>query len=189
MDFPVPLLVGLIREPPVGNYFDPSEPSLAATIASLNGQKLVYEPTTRVKYSNAGIAMVGYVLERVTGTPFTEYVRSKVLDAFAMTHSDFEPSARVRGALAKGEMWTYDGRRFEAPTFQLGIAPAGSLYSTVLDLGGFMSALFRGGGGVLGTETLESMYAPQFRDVDETASYGSLWIRFWRQSWKSSSVS
>jgi len=163
---------GLIREPPVGNYFDPSEPSLAATIASLNGQKLVYEPTTRVKYSNAGIAMVGYVLERVTGTPFTEYVRSEVLDAFAMMHSDFEPSARVRGALAKGEMWAYDGRRFEAPTFQLGMAPAGSLYSTVLDLGGFMSALFRGGGGVLETETLESMYAPQFRDVDENASYG-----------------
>lgn len=163
---------GLIREPPVGNYFDPSEPSLAATIASLNGQKLVYEPTTRVKYSNAGIAMVGYVLERVTGTPFAEYVRSEVLHAFAMTHSDFEPSARVRGALAKGEMWTYDGRRFEAPTFQLGIAPAGSLYSTVLDLGGFMSALFRGGGGVLEKETLESMYAPQFLDVDENATYG-----------------
>ncbi len=28
---------GLVREPPVGNYFEPGEPSLAATVASLNG--------------------------------------------------------------------------------------------------------------------------------------------------------
>ena len=40
-------------------------------------------------------------------------------------------------------MWTYHGTRFDAPTFQLGMAPAGSMYSTVTDLGRFMSALFR----------------------------------------------
>ena len=35
---------GLVREPPVGNYFDPDEPSLAETVASLNGTALVYKP-------------------------------------------------------------------------------------------------------------------------------------------------
>jgi CubicO group peptidase (beta-lactamase class C family)/D-alanyl-D-alanine dipeptidase len=163
---------GLIREPPVGNYFDPSEPSLESTIESLRGQPLVYSPTSRVKYSNAGIAVVGYALERATGTPFVEAVRSRVLAPLGMTHSDFERSDRVRDDLAKGYMWTYDGRVFEAPTFELGMAPAGSLYSSVSDLAIFLQALFRGGGGVLEPETLQAMYEPAFQSVDPNARYG-----------------
>ena len=31
--------------------------------------------------------------------------------------------------LAKAEIWTYDGRFFPAPSFQIGIFPAGSLYT------------------------------------------------------------
>src|SRR5262249_29434763 len=44
---------GLIREPPVGNYFDPSGPTLAETIASLNRTSLVLAPGSKTKYSNA----------------------------------------------------------------------------------------------------------------------------------------
>ncbi|MEO1981237.1 MAG: serine hydrolase domain-containing protein, partial [Fuerstiella sp.] len=55
---------GLVRESPVGNYFDPTEPGLAATVASLNNTALVYKPNTRTKYSNAAIAVVGAVLEK-----------------------------------------------------------------------------------------------------------------------------
>ena len=49
---------GLVREPPVGHYFDPLEPSLADTVKSLNQTTLVYPPDTRTKYSNAAIAVV-----------------------------------------------------------------------------------------------------------------------------------
>ena len=35
---------GLVREPPVGHYFDPSAPSLRATVDSLNSTTLVYAP-------------------------------------------------------------------------------------------------------------------------------------------------
>src|SRR4029078_9732841 len=51
---------GLVRETPVGSYFDPTPPTLAKTIASLNNTTLVYAPDTRTKYSNAAIATVGY---------------------------------------------------------------------------------------------------------------------------------
>src|SRR5262245_51863372 len=50
---------GLVRESPVGHYMDPTEPTLARTVESLNRTELVYAPETRVKYSNAGIAVVG----------------------------------------------------------------------------------------------------------------------------------
>ena len=42
---------GLVREPSVGNYFDPDSPSLEKTVASLNGVPFVYEPWTKTKYS------------------------------------------------------------------------------------------------------------------------------------------
>ena len=54
---------GLVRESPVGNYFDPTEPGLAKTVASLNGTPIIYPPNTKTKYSNAAIAVVGTVLE------------------------------------------------------------------------------------------------------------------------------
>ena len=44
---------GLIREPPVGHYFDDTEPSLEATVASFAGGRRIYPPESRVKYSNA----------------------------------------------------------------------------------------------------------------------------------------
>src|SRR5262249_1963152 len=50
---------GLVREPPVGHYFDPTNPSLADTVRSLNTTELVYPPETKIKYSNAAIATVG----------------------------------------------------------------------------------------------------------------------------------
>jgi CubicO group peptidase (beta-lactamase class C family) len=44
---------GLVREPPVGSYFDSTAPPLSQIVASLNATALVYPPGTRYKYSNA----------------------------------------------------------------------------------------------------------------------------------------
>jgi CubicO group peptidase (beta-lactamase class C family)/D-alanyl-D-alanine dipeptidase len=167
---------GLVREPPIGHYFDPDEPSLAETVASLSSTRLAYEPATTLKYSNAGIATVGYVLEVTQGEPFAEYLKRAVLSPLGMSHSAFEPEPHIVADLAKAFMWTYDGRWFEAPTFQLGMSPAGSMYSTVGDLGRFLSALFAGGatenGRVLQPETLEAMWTPQFAPPQTAAGYG-----------------
>src|SRR6266851_8600941 len=38
---------GLLREPPVGNYFDPDGPTLEATVQSMNSTELIYPPGTR----------------------------------------------------------------------------------------------------------------------------------------------
>ena len=42
-------------------------------------------------------------------------------------------------------MWSYVGREFPAPTWDLGMAPAGSLYSSVNDQARFLKFLFAGG--------------------------------------------
>jgi CubicO group peptidase (beta-lactamase class C family)/D-alanyl-D-alanine dipeptidase len=167
---------GLVREPPVGSYFDSTSPPLAATIASLNRTTLVYPPETHTKYSNAAIATVGYVLERLSGKPFAQALSAAVLQPLGMNASGFEPTPALTRDLAPAMMWTLDGHRFAAPTFQLGIAPAGSMYTTVTDLSRFVSALFAGGRGqngqLLKPETIAQMWTPQFARPGDHEGYG-----------------
>ena len=163
---------GLVREPPVGHYFDPANPSLAETVASLNKTELVYEPGAHAKYSNAAIATVGYVLEVTQKEPFAKYLRRAVLEPMGLKRSAFEVEPALAKDAALGLMWTYHGRTFAAPTFNLGIAPAGSLYTTANDLGKFLSVLFAGGSPVLKKETLTEMWQPQFAANGERAHFG-----------------
>ena len=167
---------GLIREPPAGHYFDNTGTTLAETVASLNGTDLVYEPGSRVKYSNAGIAVVGYVLEAIHEESFADYLKSAVLEPLGMATSAFAPEPEVVDDLARAYMWGLDRDLFDAPTFELGMAPAGSMYSTVLDLARFMGAMFGRGNGengrILSPETLESMWQPQFAEPGTTEGYG-----------------
>jgi D-alanyl-D-alanine dipeptidase len=94
-----------------------------------------------------------------------------------MTNSSFAPAPALVERLSSAYMWTWDGRQFEAPTFELGMAPAGSMYSTVLDLGRFLGVLFaRGktpdGGQLVLAETLEEMWTPQFAPPGARTGFG-----------------
>ncbi len=61
---------GLQREVPVGGYFDPSQPGLAATIGSLRSGVLVTQPGEKTRYSNVGASLAGFLVERASGTDF-----------------------------------------------------------------------------------------------------------------------
>jgi CubicO group peptidase (beta-lactamase class C family)/D-alanyl-D-alanine dipeptidase len=162
---------GLVREPPVGHYFDASSPTLEQTIASLNQTSLVFAPGTHTKYSNAGVATVGYVLQQLVKTAYPEYLKSAVLVPLGMHESAFSPEPALMKHLAASEMWSFDGLRFSSPDFQLGEGPAGAMYSTVTDLGKFTSALFAGGG-VIKDSTLHQMWTPQFSTSENTSTFG-----------------
>ncbi len=167
---------GLVREPTVGHYFDDTSPSLAATVASLNATTLVIPPNTQTKYSNAAIATVGYLLEQRSGVPFSQHLQRAVLTPMGLTSSSFDPSPAMKARTADAVMWNYHDRSFAAPTFALGMAPAGSMYSTMPDLGRFLSVLFAGGRGtrgrVLRPTTLQQMWTPQFAPAGATRGYG-----------------
>jgi CubicO group peptidase (beta-lactamase class C family)/D-alanyl-D-alanine dipeptidase len=167
---------GLVRESPVGNYFDPTEPTLEETIASLQTTSLVYAPQTRTKYSNAAIAVVGGALEKVAGQSHPEFVQSRLLDPLDMTHSSFVLTPDVRARLATGWMWTYDGQRFEAPQFLLGTGPAGNMYSSVRDLAKFVSCLLddcrADGSPLLQPETYRQMITPSETSDGAPQSFG-----------------
>ena len=165
---------GLVREPPVGGYGDRRAPSLVETVASLNRTSLVYPPGSSTKYSNAGLAVAGALVERMSGEPFAEYVQRHVLQPLGEDATSFTPTADLSGRLATGLMWAPEGRS-DAPSFELGIAPATGLYSTALDLGRLLSAIFAAGTrvrGILRPQTLEAMWELQSGDPEARQGYG-----------------
>ncbi len=167
---------GLPLEAPVGSYVDSSGPSLAATISSLNEAALAYRPGSHTKYSNAGVATAGYAIERASGLPFATFMDREVMQPLGLRHSGFALTPDMVPQLAAGTMWTYEGRRFLAPTFPFGEAPAISMYSSVTDLSRFMSVLFTGGrsarGQVLSPATLAEMWRPQYDTTVDGVRYG-----------------
>ena len=129
---------GIVREGPVGNYFDDSQPSIADTVKSLNNTELVFEPGSTTAYSNMALATVGRVLERTQKEPFAKLMQRKLLDPIGMTDSSFLLTPKLRDALPKAPMWTYHGREFPAPVFEFGMLPAGNLYASVNDSAKFL---------------------------------------------------
>ena len=166
---------GLLREPREGNYFADDGVSLKTTVESIVPSTLIHAPESKIKYSNAAIAVVGYTLEVLYQTPYVKYMQKHLLEKIGMSNSAFAPNRKINSKLAKATMWSFDNRIFTAPTFELGMIPAGSLYAPVTDLEKFMMMIFSNGMGskeaVIQSETLAEMISPQFGG-DRTSGYG-----------------
>ncbi len=169
---------GMVRESPVGSYFDPCQPPVAATVASIAPCVLVYPPGSRTKYSNVGPTVAGQVVEKVSATPFAQYQAKNLLEPLGMKSSAFLLSDALRLRLATGWMDVADGRggfrRIPAPRFELGTVPAGNLYTTAEDLGRFASFLLAEGRAgdrrLVKPETLCQMFSVQL--TSDKAAYG-----------------
>ncbi len=158
---------GLVREPPVGNYFDDGSPSLEETVTSLNATSLLWAPGTRTKYSNAGLAVVGRVLEVIFERPYREVIEAFVFAPAGMTTARVGFSRDLESALARGLMWQ-SGRDtvWEAPLFDLGMAPAGDHYASIQDMAALLRALLARDGRIVRPETLEQMWSPYPKRTD-----------------------
>ena len=160
---------GMIRESPVGGYFDFKEPGLAETVASIRSCVLVNPPNTKTRYSNVGPSIAGQIVATVAGVDFARYQQEHILLPMGMASSSFVRDGIPRPRLAKSSMQVADGRggfaEREAPVFDLGTIPAGNLFTTAEDLARFVSMLAAGGTAhgkqIVSKATLGQMWTPQ----------------------------
>jgi CubicO group peptidase (beta-lactamase class C family) len=66
------------------------------------GLRLVAEPGTRFRYGNHGFAVLGQIVEDVSGTPLDRYFREHIFGPLGMDDSDLVRSERVTRRLATG---------------------------------------------------------------------------------------
>ncbi len=111
---------------------------------------------TEVAYSNYGAGLAGYIVERVSGEPFPDYVERHIFTPLGMTSTTFrEPlPAALAPRMATG--YRLKDGRFTARPFELFsmIMPAGSGTSSAPDMARFMMAMLNDG--ALGTARILS---------------------------------
>jgi hypothetical protein len=112
-------------------------------------------------YSNYGAALAGYVIERVSGEPFDDYIERHMLRPLGMTMTTSRQPLPER--LVPGMSSGYRlGSGPEQPYELIGPAPAGGLATTGSDMARFMIAHLRDGMGdsarLLSPETARLMH-------------------------------
>ena len=118
----------------------------------------VFAPGTTPGYSNYGIALAGYIVQRVSGQPFETYVREHVLEPAGMTTSTYEQPLPKEMAGSLGPGYTSTGE--EVPFALMGDFPADSLTVSAPDFAAFMNAQLSRSPKLLRAETWEQMWSP-----------------------------
>lgn len=125
----------------------------------------VYPPGTTPAYSNYGATLAGYIVERVSGMPFDDYVEKNVFGPLGMTHTSFRQPlpANLQPMMSSGYALGSDKSK---PYEIIAAEPAGSLASSAEDISHFMLAHLQNGeyNGVhiLKPETVALMHSAQF---------------------------
>ena len=125
----------------------------------------IYPPGTVPAYSNYATAVAGYIVERVSGKPFDEYVNQNIFKPLKMERSTMtQPLPQhLAGLMSNG----YRVGSGEAQPFEMVTAyPAGSLSSTATDMAQFMMAHLQDGrlgdAQILKPETARLMHSRLF---------------------------
>ena len=101
--------------------------------------KRVYDPGTTPAYSNWATALAGYIVSRVSGEPFEQYIQNHVIAPAGMKLATFQQPlpANLKPYMAEG----YQPGSDKAYGYEyVGVGPAGSLAASGDDMGRFMIA-------------------------------------------------
>ncbi|MEN3536291.1 serine hydrolase domain-containing protein [Microbispora sp. ZYX-F-249] len=120
-------------------------PPLADYLAG-NMPARVRPPGEVSAYSNYGAALAGYIVSRVSGQPYDEYVRDHILDPLAMRHSTAAEPVPAPLAADLARSYDYEGGAYRRKPFVFdNLAPDGSISATASDMAHFMIAHLRNG--------------------------------------------
>jgi len=126
--------------------------------------KRIFPPGAVPAYSNYGATLAGYIVERISGRPFNDYVTENIFRPLGMVHSTFAQPlpADLKPLMSNGyELGSGKSKTFEV----IQEAPAGSLSASATDLSHFMIAHLQDGNyqsaQILSPETARQMHARQ----------------------------
>ncbi|MGE0361577.1 MAG: serine hydrolase domain-containing protein [Vicinamibacterales bacterium] len=125
-------------------------------------RRVRWRPGTRMSYSNPGYAVAGLLIEKVSGTPYDQFIQQRIFAPLEMWTSTFQLAPADDAALAQG----YDAAQGPPVTRRrIYLRPAGALHTSAGELAHFVQALLgwgeRPGGYVVDPEYLSNMEWPR----------------------------
>ncbi len=116
-------------------------------------------------YANHGFAVLGQLVEDISGAPFAEHMRDCVLRPLGMARAGYQRTDDLGATLATGYHWVF-GRFRPLKDYDLTLYGPGSVLSPPADMVEFATWLANGCGdvstNVLSSATLHEMTSPQF---------------------------
>ncbi len=128
----------------------------------LEPQEVRWTPSTRMSYSNPGYGIAGYLIEKVSGKPYDQYIRENILDPLEMKTADFRFTEANKARLSIG----YGGNPPQAVGYPfIYLRPAGDLKASPAELAKLVQFFLRRGNTgetqLLKPETIERMETPK----------------------------
>jgi CubicO group peptidase (beta-lactamase class C family) len=85
--------VGFTHEAPIGNNFDTASPSFEEHVRSISQSWLKFPVGAKSSYSNLGVDLAGYSVQRVSKKPLAHYMREKIFAPLDMPNSSIDMDA------------------------------------------------------------------------------------------------
>ncbi len=122
---------------------------------------LEFEPGSKWNYSNSGYVLLGYLIEKISGLSYADFVQQNIFTPLGMKDSGYDSNSALIAHRAAGYSRGKDGPENAGFVNMTVPLSAGGLYSTTEDLLRWEEGLF--GGKVLKPESLAKMTTP-FKD-------------------------
>jgi len=123
---------------------------------------LEFEPGTKWNYSNSGYILLGYLIEKISGQSYSDFVQQNIFTPLGMKDSGYDSNSTIIAHRAAGYT-PGKSSPVNAGFVHMSIPfSAGALYSTTEDLLRWEQGLF--GGKVLKAESLAKMTTPFKQD-------------------------
>ncbi|MBV7440316.1 beta-lactamase family protein [Weeksellaceae bacterium TAE3-ERU29] len=125
------------------NYWSSAEPMYNESVLDMiknNRFRLLFTPGTKFDYCNSNFAVLGLLIERITGMPYKNFVSKYIFEPFNMTNSFvYDPNDTYDFSFAK----SYRANFRDFPnTFQDGVYGDKGIFTTVEDLYKWDQALY-----------------------------------------------
>ncbi|MEC4015770.1 serine hydrolase domain-containing protein [Streptomyces sp. H27-D2] len=142
-----------------GPWWERTPGGLRPELADVLGERPVRHPAGRTHhYSNPGYALLGALVERLRGEPWSEVLRREVLEPLGMARTTLLPQSPHAGGFA---VHPWADVMLPEPAEDTGrMAPAGQLWSTAADLCRWTAFLAGGDERVLAAGSVAEMRVP-----------------------------
>lgn len=143
-------------------------------ISFFKNQPMDFAPGTQWNYNNSGFFLLGYIIEKVSGKTYPDYVEQVFFKPLGMTDSYYGNDAKLIKNRASGYEGGKNGIQNASPMSMTLPYAAGSIQSTVEDLWKWHQAVhaYR----LVKKETLEKAFTPYKLTNGKATNYGYGWF-------------
>jgi len=130
----------------------------AQLVGRFENKPLDFQPGEKWSYSNSNYALLGLLIEKVSGQSYKDFLQQNIFTPLKMTHSGYDSHAAIIPHRASGYAPGPNGPQNAGYVDMTVPYAAGALYSTTRDLRLWEDALF--GGKLLSAASLKKMTTP-----------------------------